>query len=68
MLFGGIPTQWYGNERNKSWAQPSRSDHAHGRVGVHEVIIVKWLADGVESIDKKFNEHINLLKIIENVC
>ena len=48
MFLRGVPAQEDGHEGDEGGAQPGRGDHAHGRVGVHEVVVVEWFADGVE--------------------
>ena len=45
-----VPTQEYRHEGDGRRAQPGRRDHPHGRVGVHEVIIIERLHDGEESV------------------
>ena len=50
MFFRGVPTKKDGDKRDESRTQPSCSNHAHGRVGVHEVVVVKRFDDGVEPI------------------
>ena len=50
MLLCGVPTKKYRHEGDGSRAQPGRRDHPHGRVGVHEVIVVEGLHDGEESV------------------
>ena len=47
----GVPAQKYRDEGDGSRAQPGRRDHPHGRVGVHEVVVVERLHDGVEPVE-----------------
>ena len=46
----GVPAQKYRHEGDGSRTQPSGRDHPHGRVGVHEVVVVEGLDDGVEPV------------------
>ena len=48
MFLRGVPAQKDRHEGDEGGAQPGRGDHAHGRVGVHEVVVVERFADGVE--------------------
>ena len=51
MFVCGVPAQKYWDEGYESWEEPGRSYHSHRRVGIHEVIIVKRLADRVKPVD-----------------
>ena len=53
MFVRGVPAKKYWDEGNEGWEEPGGSYHAHGGVGVHEVIIVKRLADRVKPADKE---------------
>ena len=50
MFVRGVPAQKYRDEGYKGGEEPGSSDHAHRRIGVHEVIIVKRLADRVKPV------------------
>ena len=50
MVLCGVPAQEYRHEGDGGGAQPGSRDHPHGRVGVHEVVVVEWLDDGVEPV------------------
>ena len=50
MFLRGVPAQEDRHEGDEGGAQPGRGDHAHGRVGVHEVVVVEGLDDGVEPV------------------
>ena len=55
MFLRGVPAQEDRHEGDEGGAQPGRRDHAHGRVGVHEMVVVEWFADGVEPAQYTYN-------------
>ena len=55
MFICRVPAQKYRDEGYKGREEPGGGDHAHCRVGVHEVIVVKRLADRVKPVDVNAN-------------
>ena len=51
MFICRVPAQKYRDEGYKGREEPGGGDHAHCRVGVHEVIVVKRLADRVKPVE-----------------
>ena len=54
MFVSGVPAQKYWDEGYESWEEPGGSYHAHCGVGIHEVIVVKRLADRVKPKECEF--------------